>query len=226
MTAKTLGINQALSNYIYNMSHDETSEQKTLREQTSKLELANMQIAPEQAKFFQFLLKLIDAKYALEIGTFTGYSALAIALSLPADGKLICCDINPTWTKYSKPAWEAAGVADKISLEIAPALETIERLLRDSETPAFDFIFIDADKTNYEAYYQAALQLISTKGIIAIDNIFWDGKVLDEDKDRQTQAIYNVTKRIKEDERVDATIVPIGDGVCLVRRKTEHGQPN
>lgn len=189
-----------------------------LRQETSSMELAMMQVAPEQAQFMQFLLRLIGAKKVLEIGTFTGYSALAMALALPEDGQLITCDVSEEWTSKAHPFWAEAGQSNKIKLRLGPAVETMYSLINDGLSQQFDFIFIDADKTNYINYYELALKLIKPKGLIAIDNIFWDGNVLkEEDTTAQTREIKKLNDFIKQDKRVFVSLLPIADGLFLLQ---------
>lgn len=198
-----------------------------LRKQTSTMQLAAMQISPEQAQFMQLLIRLIRAKRVLELGTFTGYSALAMALALPKDGHLITCDINTEWTKQAPFFWKEAGQHDKIDLRIAPATETLHQLINDGQSHQFDFIFIDADKTNYLTYYELALQLISPNGLIAIDNIFWEGKVVDDkETGAQTREIRKLNLKIKSDPRVFSSLLPIADGLFLVQPITTECNAN
>ncbi|ARG97118.1 class I SAM-dependent methyltransferase [Legionella micdadei] len=215
---KHLSLTPALYDYMLDISLREHPVLKALRDETAKLPLANMQVAPEQAQFMQFLIRLIDAKKILELGTFTGYSALAMALALPDDGELITCDINTEWTSIAPPFWREAQQEHKISLRLAPALDTLHHLLEEGYNRSFDFIFIDADKTNYVNYYELALQLISPRGIIAIDNVFWDGKVIDEhETGGQTREIRRLNALIKTDERVEVSLLAIADGLFLVK---------
>jgi predicted O-methyltransferase YrrM len=217
---KQLQLNDALYDYILDVSLREHPVMQELREYTLQHPLAMMQIAPEQAQFMQFLLKVIRAKRVLELGTFTGYSALAMALALPEDGEVITCDINTEWTSHAHTFWEKSGQSHKIDLRIAPALESLTSLLHEGQQ--FDFIFIDADKTNYIPYYEMALKLISEHGIIAIDNVLWEGTVIDEnDKGQQVREIRKLNALIKTDKRVDVSLLPIADGLFLIRRKNE-----
>lgn len=217
---KHVNLTPDLYNYMLDVSLHEHPVMSALRQKNQTHPLAVMQIAPEQAQFMQFLIRLINAKHVLELGTFTGYSALAMALALPDDGHLITCDINLEWTKTAHQYWRAAEQDKKIELRIAPAVETLHQLINDGLTQHFDFIFIDADKTNYLTYYELALQLVSPKGMIAIDNMFWDGKVIDpEETGAQVRDIRQLNQLIKQDERVWASLLPIADGLFLVKPK-------
>lgn len=217
---KQLPITSELYEYILDKSLREHPILKELREDTSTMELANMQVAPEQAQFLQFLLRLMRAKNVLELGTFTGYSALAMSLALPEDGRLITCDLNKEWTKDTAKYWKAAHQDHKIQLRLAPALDTLNQLLTEGWRSKFDFIFIDADKTNYLNYYEMALQLIHPQGIIAIDNIFWDGNVINPNDDSsQTREIKKLNEHIKQDERVHISLLAIADGLFLIQPK-------
>lgn len=217
---KQVTITPSLYDYILDVSLREHPVLAALREETSKLSLALMQVAPEQAQFMQFLIKTIRAKKILELGTFTGYSALAMAMALPDDGELITCDINPEWTNIAAPFWEKAKQNHKITLRLGPALQTLDTLCKTGYNEQFDFIFIDADKTNYVPYYEYALTLLSPNGIIAIDNIFWEGMVVDETvTNAQTREIRRLNRLIQQDHRVDISLLTIADGLFLVRKK-------
>ncbi|MDR3503861.1 MAG: class I SAM-dependent methyltransferase [Legionella sp.] len=214
---KQLSLTPELYDYILDKSLREHPTLERLRKDTSLMELANMQVAPEQAQFMQFLLRTIGAKNVLELGTFTGYSALAMSLALPDDGRLITCDISAQWTKKAHLFWEEAKQAQKIELRLGPALDSLQALIDEGWEQKFDFIFIDADKTNYVQYYELALKLIQPKGIIAIDNVLWDGKVIDEqDTNGQTREIKKLNDLIKNDQRVFTSMLPIADGLFLV----------
>lgn len=220
---KLTPIDTPLYDYLLNVSLRETDVQRALREETAQLPLAIMQVSPEQGQFMQWLIRLTQAKNVLEIGTFTGYSALAMAMALPDDGQLITCDINPTWSEMAQRYWQQAQQAHKIQPRIGPALETLYTLLNDGCQQQFDFIFIDADKTSYVEYYELALQLVSPKGIIAVDNVLWDGKVVDETiTDRQTEEIRRLNMIIKQDDRVDVSLLSIGDGLFLITKRFTH----
>lgn len=218
---KHVTLTPELYDYMLDKSLRENAILKQLREDTATMELAAMQVAPEQAQFMQFLLRMINAKTVLELGTFTGYSALAMALALPEDGQLITCDISYEWTKNASSYWQKAKQDHKIQLRLGPAIETLYSLLNEGWQQRFDFIFIDADKTNYLRYYELALKLIHPKGLIAIDNIFWNGEVINEqDTSAQTREIRKLNDFIKQDERVHMTLLPIADGLFLLQPKT------
>ena len=218
---KQLHLTEALYDYMLDVSLREDPILKALRDETAKMPLAMMQVAPEQAQFMQFLIRLIGARKVLELGTFTGYSALAMALALPADGELITCDINTEWTTIAKSFWHKAKQENKIKLALAPALDTLHHLLQEGYQHHFDFIFIDADKTNHLNYYELALQLINPRGLIAIDNILWNGKVIDRQiNDGQTREIRRLNAFIKQDNRVDISLLAIADGLFLVKPKS------
>ncbi|ARB92182.1 O-methyltransferase [Legionella longbeachae] len=215
---KHINLTPELYSYMLDKSLREHPSLTALRKETSSMELANMQIPPEQAQFFQLLLRLIHAKNILELGTFTGYSALAMALMLPDDGKLITCDINTTWTSKAPPFWKEAKQDHKIELRLGRALDTLHELVHEGWQHKFDFIFIDADKTNYINYYEMALKLIQPQGLIAVDNIFWDGKVIDENETGgQTREIRKLNDLIKNDPRVFISLLPIADGLLLIQ---------
>ncbi|MBA2657139.1 MAG: class I SAM-dependent methyltransferase [Tatlockia sp.] len=219
---KQLNLTPALYDYMLDVSLREHPVLKSLRQETAKMPLAGMQVAPEQAQFMQFLIKLISARKVLELGTFTGYSALAMSLALPEDGELISCDLNAEWTAVGKPFWHEAKQDHKITLRLAPALDTLNNLLKEGYKHQFDFIFIDADKTNYLNYYELSLQLLSPRGLIAIDNIFWDGKVIDEQETAgQVREIRRLNQFLKQDERVDLSLLAIADGLFLVKPKAD-----
>ena len=191
---------------------------RQLREETADDENANMQISPEQGQFMALLVKLLGAKRTLDIGVYTGYSSLCVSLALPEDGRVTACDINDKWTEIAKRYWQKAGVANKIDLRLAPALETLQILLEQDENN-FDFAFVDADKVNYDQYYEYCLELIRPGGLIAIDNVLWGGAVADTSiNDDDTRAIRALNKKIHADPRVETSLVPIADGLTLARK--------
>ena len=220
MANKTLGLDINLSEYLQQVSVRETAVLKQLREETEKQPMAMMQIAPEQGQFMALLVLLMGAKKTLDIGVFTGYSALVVALALPSDGQVIACDVNEETTQIAQQFWEKAGVAHKIVLRLATALETLEQLIAEGQNNTFDFAFIDADKSNYDNYYEKALWLVKPGGLIAIDNVLWGGKVADSDvKDNRTQKIRNFNQKLHEDPRIVLSMLPIADGLTLALKK-------
>jgi predicted O-methyltransferase YrrM len=219
MTKQTTGLEETLADYIQSISLREPDILRKLREETAKLSMAQMQISPEQGQFMALLVQLMGAKKALEIGVFTGYSALAVALALPVDGKVIACDISEEYTAIAKDFWGKAGVSEKIDLRIAPALETLDQLISE-ETESFDLAFIDADKRNYENYYEQALTLLRPGGLILIDNVLWSGKVTDPTiTDKQTQAIREFNQKLHQDSRINLSLIAIADGLTLALKR-------
>lgn len=217
---KHLNMTESLHEYIIDKGVSELPAQKSLREHTSEMPMSRMQISPVQGQFMQFLVRLLQAKKILELGTFTGYSALTMSLALPEDGKLITCDINDEWTQIAKPYWQEAKQDHKIELKLGSALETLQELINDGHSQTFDLIFIDADKSNYLHYYELAFKLIKPEGVILVDNVLWDGKVVDESETgSQTRTIRDLNDKIQSDNRVDSTLVPIADGLFMIRRK-------
>jgi caffeoyl-CoA O-methyltransferase len=214
MARGTLNLTDALRSYVWQVGVREPDVLRRLREETASLPMAQMQISPEQGAFMAMLVRLIDARRCLEVGTFTGYSSTAVALALPDDGRITCCDVSVEWTDVARRYWADAGVADKIDLRLGPAIETLQGL----EEGSFDFAFIDADKPSYDAYYERALRLVRRGGLIAIDNVLWGGRVIDEsDQSEQTLVIRRLNEKIATDERVDQVLLPIGDGLTLAR---------
>jgi predicted O-methyltransferase YrrM len=205
----------------YVAAHARESEAaQRLRAETAKLPQAGMQIGADQAAFLALLVRSSGAKRCIEIGTFTGYSALAIAAALPKDGRLVCCDISEEWTSIARRHWSAAGVAGRIDLRVAPALDTLKDLLARGEAGNFDFAFIDADKSGYDAYYEACLKLLKPGGLIALDNMLWSGRVVNPDHhDTDTDAIRTLNTKVSNDARVESVLLTIGDGVMLARKK-------
>jgi caffeoyl-CoA O-methyltransferase len=189
-----------------------------LRRTTAEKPNANMQVAPEEGAFLAMLVRLLPARRILEVGTFTGYSSTAMALAQPPDGRIVCCDVSQEWTDVARRAWADAGVADRMTLHLAPAVETLDALLAAGEAGSYDLAFIDADKPGYDAYYERALQLVRAGGLIAIDNVLWSGRVADPaDRDESTEAIRALNAKIASDERVDVVMLPLADGLTLAR---------
>lgn len=220
MSPRTLDLTDRLYAYLLDVALREQPLQRRLREVTEGLPGASMQISPEQGQLMAFLVRLIGARRGIEVGTFTGYSALAVALALPEDGELICCDVNAETTAVARRFWAEAKVASRIDLRLAPALDTLDALLVNGEEGKFDFVFIDADKGNYDAYYERALRLLRVGGLAMIDNVLWGGAVANpRDRDSSTQAIRKLNAKIRDDQRVDMVLVPIGDGLTLVRKR-------
>lgn len=220
MTRRTNQLTDDLHGYLLDVSVREPDVLRRLREETAALPESNMQIGPEQGQFMGLLVELIGAKHTLEIGTFTGYSALAVALALPFDGRVIACDLSEEWTSVGKPFWEQAGQAHKIELRLGPAVESLDSLLAQGRAGEFDFAFIDADKVGYTAYFERCMQLVRCGGLIAIDNTLWEGKVVDADvTDADTEAIRRFNAELRDDERVSLSLVPIGDGLTLARKR-------
>ncbi|HEY9620129.1 MAG TPA: class I SAM-dependent methyltransferase [Crinalium sp.] len=219
MTIQTLGLDPLLYHYLLSVSLREPDILRALRQETAQHPMGRMQIAPEQGQFMALLVQLIGAQKTLEIGVFTGYSALAIALSLPPDGKIVACDVSDEYTAIARRYWQAAGVADKIDLHLAPALETLDWLIATGQAESFDFAFIDADKSNYDQYYERSLQLVRPGGLIAIDNVLWSGRVADPDvQDNRTKRMRALNDKLHRDPRVAISLVPIGDGLTLARK--------
>jgi predicted O-methyltransferase YrrM len=220
MAKKTLGLDNQLYEYFLSVSVRQPDILRRLREQTANHPYSTMQISPEQGQFMALLVQLIGAKKTLEIGVFTGYSSLSVALALPPDGKIIACDVNEEYTSIARRYWQQAGVAEKIDLRIAPALDTLDQLLASGEQETFDFAFIDADKENYQEYYERSLQLLRPGGLIAIDNVLWSGRVADRQvQDKSTQAIRKFNEKLFQDQRVTISMVPIADGLTLALKR-------
>ena len=220
MANKTLGISDELADYVVKVGTREPDVLARLRAETAALPQHDMQIAPEEGAFLAMLVELMGARRCIEIGTFTGYSSTAVALALPDDGKLLCCDVSEEWTSVARQYWDQAGVAAKIDLRIAPAAETLDELLAQGEEDSYDFAFVDADKRGYEGYYERLMRLVRRGGLIAFDNTLWGGEVLDKDtEDTNTRAIQALNARLAEDERIKVCLLPVADGVTLARRR-------
>ena len=220
MSNKTIGLSDDLHQYLLDVSVREPEVLRRLRAETMRHPMGDMQIAPEQGQFMQLLVRMLGARRALEVGTFTGYSALAVALALPADGQVVACDVSEEYTTIARDYWDAAGVTDKIDLHIAPALETLDALLDDGQAETFDFAFIDADKTNYDGYYERALALVRPGGLITLDNMLRGGRVADPSSDdASTKAIRALNEKLRADDRIHLSLVPIADGLTLALKK-------
>jgi predicted O-methyltransferase YrrM len=220
MSTKTFTLSDTLHRYLLSVSLREDPLRARLREETARDDMAQMQIAPEQGQFMALLVTLIGARKALEIGVYTGYSALCVAGALPADGRLVACDIDETWTAVAQRYWKAAGLDNRIELRLAPALETLDVLIADGESGSFDFAFIDADKENYGGYYERALTLLRPGGLMAVDNTLWAGQVADPAcQDGDTRAIRAFNEALHRDTRVDISLVPIADGLTLAMKR-------
>ena len=216
MANRSLGLPESLYTYMQAASLRETNLQQRLRDETARLPESSMQIAPEQGQFMALLVRLMQAKKTLEVGVFTGYSSLAVALALPPDGRLVACDISEEYTRVARRYWQDAGVAGKIDLRLGPAVASLDALLAAGAAGTFDFAFIDADKESYDAYYERTLKLVRRGGLIAIDNVFRGGRVTDPSvTDDATQAVRMLNAKLRTDERVYLSMVPIADGMTL-----------
>lgn len=216
MSTRTEGLSEALRDYMLAHTAPEPPVAARLREVTAAMPQGGMQISPEQGAFLALLMPLLGVRRALEIGTFTGYSALRMALASAADARLVCCDISRDFTDIGRPYWRQAGIAHRIDLRIGPAEETLAALLGEPGRGSFDFAFIDADKEAYDAYYEACLKLVRPGGLIAVDNVFWSGAVADPERsDTETDALKALNIKIRDDDRVIHAMLPIGDGLTL-----------
>jgi predicted O-methyltransferase YrrM len=221
MSNQTIGLDQPLYDYLLSVSLREPEILLQLREETALHSMSNMQIAPEQGQFMALLVQLIGATKTLEVGVFTGYSSLAIALALPEQGTMIACDVSEEFTSVARRYWQKAGVAHKIDLRLAPALSTLDQLLTEGQANTFDFAFIDADKENYLNYYDRVLQLVRPGGLIAIDNVLWSGQVIQPDaQDPDTCALRELNQLLHQDQQVSLSMVPIADGLTLAQKRT------
>jgi caffeoyl-CoA O-methyltransferase len=219
MSRRTIDLDDTLYQYLLDHSLREHPEQAALREATRTHPRAGMQISPEQGQFMTLLVKLIGARRTIEVGTFTGSSALTVALALPPDGRILACDISDEYTSIGKPFWQRAGVADRIELVIAPAVRTLDARLAVGEADGYDFAFIDADKERYDDYYERCLRLVRQGGLIAFDNTLWGGDVARPAKDADTRALQALNDKLHRDERIDISMLPIGDGLTLARKR-------
>jgi predicted O-methyltransferase YrrM len=220
MRRKTVGLSDDLYDHVLSTYLREDDVLARLREETATLEWGRMQIAPDQGQFMAMLVKMLGARHALEVGVFTGYSSICVARALGDGGRLIACDVNEEWVAIARRYWAEAGIAERIDLRIAPAVETLDALIVEGRGGGFDFAFIDADKGNYDAYYERCLTLLRPGGVIAVDNVLWGGSVIDpEDTDPDTESIRALNAKIGRDDRVDAMLLPIGDGLTLALKK-------
>jgi caffeoyl-CoA O-methyltransferase len=220
MSNRTVSLDNALYEYLLGASLREHPALARLRAETATHPQVNMQIAPEQGQFMALLVRLMGARRCIEVGVFTGYSSLAVALALPPGGRIVACDVSDEYTTMARRYWAEAGVAGRIDLRLAPALETLDALLAAGEAGRYDFAFIDADKEAYPEYYERLLQLLRPGGLIAVDNTLWDGAVADPaDHEPDTVAIRAFNERLHGDERIDLSLVPIGDGLTLARKR-------
>lgn len=220
MSNRTLGLSDALYDYLLSVSLREPEILAELRRETMAMAERSMQIAPEQGQFMALLVRLTGARRILEIGTFTGYSALAMALALPPEGRIMACDVSEAWTAVARRYWQRAGVDGRIELRLAPASETLDALIGEGAQGTFDFAFIDADKGRYLDYYERSLTLLRSGGLIAVDNTLWGGSVADPAKtDADTAAIRAFNAALRDDPRIDLSLVPIGDGLTLARKR-------
>lgn len=219
MSNRTLSIDDRVYDYLLSVSLKESELLTQLREETAGIEFSEMQIAPEQGQFMALLVKLMGARRALEIGTFTGYSSVVIASALPEDGELVCCDDSEEWTSMARKYWQQAGLEDRINFKLGDASRTLQAMIDEGREGTFDFIFIDADKQNYPLYYELSLKLLRAGGLIAVDNTLWSGDVADPGNDEPgTRAIRRFNEMLRQDERVEISLVTIGDGLTLVHK--------
>jgi predicted O-methyltransferase YrrM len=219
MSNRTLNLDDRVYQYLLSTSLREHPVLAELRDITRTHPRAGMQISPEQGQFMALLIKLIGARRTLEVGVFTGYSSLAVALALPPEGGIVACDVSAEYTDIGRGYWAKAGVAHKIDLRLAPATVTLDTLIAEGHSGEFDFAFIDADKPRYDVYYERCLQLLRPGGLIAIDNVLWSGQVADPAEDDDTAALQALNIKLHADERIDLSMLPIGDGLSLVRKR-------
>jgi predicted O-methyltransferase YrrM len=220
MTGRRLLVTDDIHRYLVEHSVREPDVLARLRAATASLPLAQMQIGPEQGQLLALLAKLVGAKRCIEVGVFTGYSSLAVALALPQDGRILACDVSEEWTALARRFWREAGVEHKIELKLQPAARTLEERLAAGEAGRYDFAFIDADKPAYDTYYELLLQLLRPGGLMALDNTLWSGAVLNsEEREPNTVALRALNDKLHRDERIDLSLLPVGDGVTLARKR-------
>jgi caffeoyl-CoA O-methyltransferase len=220
MANRTIGISDELAAYVLDLGTREPDILARLREETAALPQHGMQIAPEEGAFLAMLVALTGARRCVEVGTFTGYSSLVVALALPDDGSILCCDVSEDWTSVARRYWDEAGVASRIDLRIAPASDTLDRVLAAGGESTYDFAFVDADKTGYDGYYERLLRLVRPGGLIVFDNMLWGGRVLERDPDDEdTHALQALNAKLATDDRITLCLLPVADGVTLARRR-------
>ena len=219
MSTRPTPLDDRLWSYLCRVSLRESPLLAELRAETAQMPAAECQISPEQGQFMALLVRLLGTRRALEIGTFTGYSSLAVALALPDDGRLVCCDMSAEWTSVARRYWQRAGVAHKVELRLGPALETLQGMVSNGDRGSFDFAFVDADKTGYRDYYERCLELLRPGGLVVFDNMLWEGKVADPHaRDEDTRAIRELNELVSADERVASSLLQVGDGVLLAMK--------
>jgi len=220
MANRSIGLSEELYGYLLDSGLREPELLQRLRHATEQEELSVMRSAPEQGQLMAMLIKLMGAKRILEVGTYTGYATLWMAMALPDDGEIITCDLSDRWASVGIPFWKEAGVTDKIRLHVAPAIETLQVLIADGQSETFDFVFVDADKESYSAYFESSLILLRSGGLMVIDNVLWGGSVIDTDnQNTSTLAIRAFNRALKEDSRIEINMLPIADGITLVMKK-------
>ena len=220
MTNKAHFIDDEIYDYVLAHSLREDTLLAQLREETASMESSVMQIAPDQGQFMALLARLVNARNAIEVGVYTGYSSLCVARALPDDGRLLCCDVNEEWTAVARRYWKAAGVDERIELVLAPAAQTLQQRVDGGEAGSYDFAFVDADKESYDTYFEQCLQLLRPGGLIVFDNVLWSGRVLNPDTDDpDTRAFQALNKKLHNDSRVDISLLPVADGLFLARKR-------
>jgi caffeoyl-CoA O-methyltransferase len=220
MSRRTISVDDRLYDYILRVSVRETPVMRRLREETQKMREGGMQVSPEQGQFMALLVEMLGARNALEVGVFTGYSSLSVAQALQPGGKLVACDLSDEWTSIARKYWREAKMEDRIELRLGPALDTLAALSREGRDGTFDFAFVDADKESYVDYYEKCLALVRRGGVIAFDNVLWDGRVANpDDHSQSTESIRKLNAHLTNDERVSLSLVPIGDGLTLARKR-------
>lgn len=220
MSRKTLPLTEGLYQYLLSISPNEPSILRRLREETASHQQATMQISPEQGQFMGLLVTLMNARRILEIGTFTGYSSLVMAMALPAHGRITTCDVSEEWTSVARRYWNEAGVESRVELRLGPALDTLDKLLAEGQERKYDVVFIDADKESYVGYYEYSLKLLRPGGLVIVDNVFWSGKVIERDmQDKDTMAIRSFNEYLKNDSRITFSVIPLADGLTLAVKR-------